>query len=65
MEENIASVHGREKSLNCFICDYKFSGKESLNKHIASVHEGKKPFSCSICDNQSQEIQIFQKVELD
>ena len=39
---HIETVHEEYKSFKCKICDYKCSGKNTLDPHVATVHEEKK-----------------------
>ena len=61
---HVQSVHGKQKSHKCSICDYSCSLIGSLRIHFESVHEEKKPHICSICDYRfSQKGQMKRHVE--
>ena len=49
MKKHLQSVH-EENTIQCNICDSKFSAPRNLKVHISVVHDGKKPFKCDLCD---------------
>ena len=44
MKTHVSSVHERNKSFRCDICDKNFSEKGFMNRHVAGVHGEKKTF---------------------
>ena len=50
--KHISSIHEREKTNICKICEFKSANKYYLKKHVATVHEGIKPFKCCECDSE-------------
>ena len=50
MSKHVKSVHERNNSFKCEICDYTCPQKWILKQHLESVHEGKKLFKCDICE---------------
>ena len=43
------SVHEKQRSFSCNICDYKATIKDTLRKHIISQHTRDFPFKCDSC----------------
>ena len=52
LKDHIASIHEREKSFECDMCQSKFTLKGSLKVHITTVHEGDKPLKCDMCNSK-------------